>query len=71
MKIEVVWEKFRLQLVADGRSDHTIAQYRRHVGLLARWAAHVGHGREIQDLDHEDILRSWHRPWPAHGPTAA
>ncbi len=55
MKIEEAWEKFRLQLVADGRSDHTIAQYRRHVRLLARWAADVGHGRKIEDLGHEDM----------------
>ena len=50
MKIEVAWDEFRLQLVADGRSMHTIRQYERHIGLLARWAADVGHSREIEDL---------------------
>ena len=55
MKIEVAWERFRLQLVADGRSCHTNAQYRRHVALLAHWAAGAGRCREIGTLGHEDI----------------
>ena len=30
-------ERFVLQLEADGRSEHTIGQYRRHVGQLVGW----------------------------------
>ena len=35
--------RFLIQLEADGRSPHTVAQYRRHVRLFARWCADVGH----------------------------
>ncbi len=42
MNIEDALARFLLQLEADGRSRHTIGQYRRHVRLLAAWYAHVG-----------------------------
>ena len=57
MNIEVAWENFRLQLIADGRSGHTISQYERHVRFLARWAADVGHSREIGALGHQDLAQ--------------
>jgi integrase/recombinase XerD len=37
LKIHEALERFLLQLEADGRSEHTIAQYRRHVRLLVSW----------------------------------
>jgi site-specific recombinase XerC len=56
MRIEEALERFLVQLQADGRSPHTIGQYRRHVRLLARWARDVGPRCDrIEDLDHEAI----------------
>ena len=57
MRIEDGLGKFLLQLEADGRSPHTIAQYRRHVRLLARWAADVGHTGDLREISPEDIAR--------------
>lgn len=57
MRIEEALERYELQLRADGRSDHTAGQYKRHVTLLARWAAQVGLSGDIGDLDHEDVAR--------------
>ncbi len=58
MRIEEALEKFLIQLQADGRSSHTIGQYRRHVRLLAAWAHDVGPGcDEIKRLGHEDVAR--------------
>ncbi len=53
MQIREALDRYLLQLEADGRSPHTIAQYRRHVRALARWAADVGHSGEIDALGHE------------------
>lgn len=53
MRIEEALEDFVLQLQADGRSPHTVNQYRRHVALLASW---VG-DREVEEIDHPDIAR--------------
>jgi site-specific recombinase XerC len=58
MTIDEALERFLVQLEADGRSPHTIGQYRRHVRLLSRWARDVGPRSErIEDLDHEAIAR--------------
>ena len=57
MKIGSALDRFLQQLDADGRSPHTIAQYRRHVRLLARWAADVGPSDAIDALTHEDVAR--------------
>ena len=38
LTITAALDRFVLQLEADGRSLHTIGQYRRHIRLLARWA---------------------------------
>jgi len=56
MQIEEALAKFVTQLEADGRSPHTIGQYRRHIGLLARWARDVRpRGARIEDIDHEAV----------------
>ena len=57
MQIDDALERFFVQLEADGRSQHTIRQYRRHVRLLARWCADVGHTGAIETITHEDIAR--------------
>lgn len=55
MQLLQALSKFELQLQADGRSVHTIGQYRRHVRLLASWAAQEGLSGELASLDHEDL----------------
>ncbi len=55
MQIGMALEKYVLQLRADGRSEHTVGQYRRHVRLLDRWLREQGHSRRIERLAHEDV----------------
>ena len=57
MRILAGLEKFSLQLEADGRSLHTVRQYRRHVRLLARWLRQAGHGGEVEAVGPEDVAR--------------
>ena len=49
MKIQDALAKFALQLQADGRSPHTVAQYRRHVSSFARWLGDT----PVEKIDHE------------------
>ena len=44
MMILEALERFLVQLEADGRSPHTVRQYRRHVVRFAQWAALVNAG---------------------------
>lgn len=46
-------ERYEIQLQADGRSEHTVAQYARHVRLLAHWLWERGHDGEVERIDHE------------------
>jgi site-specific recombinase XerC len=57
MMISVALERFLVQLDADGRSPHTIGQYRRHVRLLDDWLRAEGHSRRIDRIDHEVVAR--------------
>jgi site-specific recombinase XerC len=58
MTIDEALERFLVQLAADGRSEHTIGQYRRHIRTLGAWARDVRPRRDrVQDLDHEAIAR--------------
>ena len=57
MLVHEALEQFVLQLSADGRSLHTIRQYRRHVRALARWAAEVGHSGDVEAFGHQDVAR--------------
>ena len=54
MKIHDALTGFALQMQADGRSPHTIEQYRRHVGLLASWLAPQD---DLACVDHQVIAR--------------
>ena len=54
MLIQDALERFVTQLEADGRSHHTIGQYRRHVRALAAW---VGPRSTLADLSHEVVAR--------------
>ena len=48
-------DRFEVQLQADGRSEHTRKQYRRHVLALARWAVGERLSADVEDLDHEHL----------------
>ena len=50
MTIDEALERFLVQLAADGRSEHTIGQYRRHIRLLAAWAREVRLYARCQDV---------------------
>ncbi|HEX5011106.1 MAG TPA: tyrosine-type recombinase/integrase [Planctomycetota bacterium] len=55
MHLAQALDAFLLQLAADGRSEHTIGQYRRHVGALDRWLAATRRSRRLADIDHETL----------------
>lgn len=57
MQIETALAKFELQLAADGRSEHTIRQYQRHVCVLAAWAEREGVGDDLGGFTHETLAR--------------
>ena len=54
MQIEEALDRYTTQLEADGRSQHTICQVRRHVRLLARW---LDAKTELGALTHESVAR--------------
>ena len=53
MRLQDALDRFVVQLQADGRSQHTIAQYRRHIALLGRWLEAAGHSDDVDELSHE------------------
>jgi site-specific recombinase XerD len=57
MRLQDALDRYVVQLEADGRSEHTIGQYRRHVALLARWLAQEGRSDDLELLDHETLAR--------------
>lgn len=57
MQILEALDRFLLQLEADGRSPHTVRQYRRHVRLLAAWLVQGGHSGDVGEVDDQDLAR--------------
>ncbi len=57
MHLTEALETFVVQLRADGRAGSTIDQYRRHVGLLARWLAETGGLTDVERVTHQDLAR--------------
>src|SRR5436190_13704465 len=55
MTLQSALDRFLVQLAADGRSQHTIKQYRRHVRAFAAWLAHGGRSRAIRAIDHTTV----------------
>ena len=53
MRIEEAFELYKTQLLADGRSKHTIDQYRRQLAALGRYFVDW----HIEDISHLDIAR--------------
>jgi site-specific recombinase XerD len=55
MRLQDALDRFLVQLAADGRSPHTIAQYRRHVTAFGVWLPHGGSRRSVARIGHEDV----------------
>jgi site-specific recombinase XerC len=53
MQIRDALERYLTQIRADGRSEHTAGQYRRHITLLASCLGN----REIEEIDHETLAK--------------
>jgi len=68
MKISDALERFLVQLEADGRSPHTIGQYRRHIKLLDRWLESERLSRDVRRINHETIARFLCSPLARHRP---
>jgi site-specific recombinase XerC len=51
MQLQAALSRFLVQLEADGRSPHTIGQYRRHVTALATWLGR----RDVAAIRHEHV----------------
>ena len=54
-KLHDALDRFLVQLEANGRSQHTVAQYRRHVLLLLRWLDEHELPHDPRRVGHEDI----------------
>lgn len=57
MRLLEALRRYEVQLEADGRSTHTIGQYRRHVALLARWIEAAGGSDALDAITHETLAR--------------
>ncbi|MBZ0154048.1 MAG: site-specific integrase, partial [Planctomycetes bacterium] len=57
MHLQAALHGFLLQLQADGRSPHTIGQYRRHVAALIAWLAAHGNNQNVNDLSPDVLAR--------------
>jgi integrase/recombinase XerC len=55
MRIERALEKYVLQLKGNGRSEHTVAQVRRHVRLFEAWLESEDESTELAAIDHEHV----------------
>jgi site-specific recombinase XerD len=54
MRIDQALDLYVQQLRADGRSQHTVRQYQRHIRLLDAW---FGGHKHVEDVTHEDLAR--------------
>lgn len=54
MKVQTALDRYVLQLQANGRSQHTVDQVRRHVGLLMHWGKAPA---DVRRLTHEHLAR--------------
>jgi hypothetical protein len=52
MNLEEALSRCLTQLRADGRSEHTAGQYRRHVELLASWLRERSHSGAVEAICH-------------------
>ncbi len=66
MQLQDALASYLAQLRADGRSEHTVRQYQRHVGSLARWATQKGHSGDVIAIGHEDLAGFLTTPEATH-----
>jgi integrase/recombinase XerC len=57
MRLDEALARFIVQMQADGRSPHTIAQYTRTIGVLQRWMAREGRGNQLDAVTHEVLAQ--------------
>lgn len=57
MRVQDALERFLLQLQADGRSPHTVGQYRRHIRLLINWLSGGQHTGTLEEVTDEDLAK--------------
>ncbi len=57
MQLQDSLQAFLVQLSADGRSPHTIGQYRRHVTSLIDWVTTISAGTSVADLTPDLVAR--------------
>jgi integrase/recombinase XerC len=55
MKLEEALVRYVRQLEADGRSQNTIQQYRRQIGMLAAWLRGRGGSGDVEGIGHETL----------------
>ncbi len=55
--LQAALQAFLRQLAADGRSPHTIGQYRRHGTAVANWLGTAGIGNDVADLTPDVLAR--------------
>src|SRR5258708_5538811 len=55
MDIEESLSRCLIQLLADGRSEHTAGQHRRHATLLATWLSEGEHCMDVERVSHEQL----------------
>ncbi len=53
MELQDALAQYESQLQADGRSRHTIAQYRRHIRPLGSWLGETGQGTDTETVTHQ------------------
>ena len=73
LEIDVALSRFLAQLEANGRSSHTVAQYRRHVRVLIRWLSAGDLCVDVQRVTHEILATFLATPQvqrPTPGPHA-
>jgi len=62
VQLQAALQAFLLQLAADGRSPHTIGQYRRHGQARATWLAKAGAPTAVAKLTPDLLARFFASP---------
>jgi site-specific recombinase XerC len=57
MRLAAALARFTVQLQADGRSPHAVAQYQRHVRKFGAWLEAVGTPHDVAALEPEHVAR--------------
>jgi len=57
MHLTIAHDRYRLQLLANGRTQHTLDQADRHIRVLYQWMCRELGGTELALLDHEGVAQ--------------